>query len=88
MGETWGNISKRVIAKVIEENPDVDYKAFKKLLREAYPFGERAMFPYKAWCKAQKNALTQLYPNRLGKMNQMPQEGLFNQPPIIKYKCQ
>lgn len=76
-GDTWRDICKRVIGKVILENPNADYKTFKKLLREAYPFGERARFPYAVWCDQQKRTLKQLYPNRKGKMLEMPTEGLF-----------
>lgn len=77
MSETWGEISKRVISKVIEENPDVNYQTFKFLLRQAYPFGERKYFPYKAWCKQQKHTLNTLFPNRDGRMQRQPIEGLF-----------
>ena len=80
MSETWGEISKRVIAKVIEQNPDAEYKVFKKLLRDAYPFGRREHFPYKAWCKQQKHTLNTLFPNRDGRMIRQPEEGLFAPP--------
>lgn len=78
MSETWRDVAKRTIAKVIEQNPDADYKTFKKLLREAYPFGERKQFPYKVWLDRQKRTLNLLYPNRLGRMRIQPEEGLFN----------
>lgn len=78
---SWRNIAKRVIAKVINDNPNVDYKTFKKVLRDAYPFGERARYPYKVWCEQQKIAIEQLYPNRLGSMRIMPHEGLFKDLP-------
>lgn len=29
----------------------------KRALRDAYPFGDRSNWPYKAWCKAQRIAL-------------------------------
>lgn len=29
----------------------------KAALKDAYPFGERARWPYKAWCKAQREYL-------------------------------
>lgn len=44
--------SKEVIRQVVAENPGLDEAALRKKVSEAYPFGERAMFPYKAWLKA------------------------------------
>ena len=75
--ETWGDVSRRVIARVISENPNAEYKEMKKLLREAYPFGRREMFPYTAWCKAQKRALTTLFPEKMGVKKEVPNVGLF-----------
>lgn len=44
----WRNIARPIIAKIIAETEPS--KLRNKLLREAYPFGERAMWPYKVWC--------------------------------------
>lgn len=38
-----------IIARVLEETKGQDDKAVRKALREAYPFGEPAMLPYKTW---------------------------------------
>jgi len=75
---TWKQAAKATIAKVIKENPDADYKTFKKKLKEAYPFGEREHFPYKVWLECQRHTLNLLYPNRMGRMRIQPEEGLFN----------
>lgn len=50
MGKTWRDSAKPVIAEVIKANQGKPLKEIKKALREAYPFGERAMHPYKIWC--------------------------------------
>ena len=46
---TWRDIAKPIIAKVLYENAGCSEKQIRKALREAYPFGERAMWPYKVW---------------------------------------
>lgn len=52
---TWREDSNAVIHKAIielkEETPDID-ELFKRISREYYPFGERSMWPYKAWLSA------------------------------------
>ena len=44
----WRTISARIIAAVLAEHPD-DTPEQRKALRNAYPFGERAHYPYKIW---------------------------------------
>lgn len=52
---TWKEDAHHHIAKVVRENPGVtEEKALRKLISAAYPFGERRMYPYKAWCQAVK----------------------------------
>ena len=41
-----------MIRKVIADNHGVSDKVLKKKISEAYPFGERAMHPYKIWLSA------------------------------------
>lgn len=52
---TWRDDSNAVIHKAIAEigteTPDID-ELFKRISKEYYPFGERAMWPYKAWLDA------------------------------------
>ena len=56
MTQTWRQISAAHIAKVVHDNPDVvDEKELRKLISAAYPFGERAYYPYKAWLAAVKD---------------------------------
>ena len=49
---TWAQISGQVIAEVIKSNPGLSKAELRKLCNDAYPFGEKSMFPYKAWCKS------------------------------------
>lgn len=49
---SWYERSKEVVRQVVAENPDLDEAALRKKVSEAYPFGPRANFPYKAWLKA------------------------------------
>jgi hypothetical protein len=39
--------------------PEATFAERKKIIDAAYPFGERAMWPYKAWLKARKKYLAQ-----------------------------
>ena len=47
----WREISDEVIISVMSENQDLKGKDLRKKIREAYPFGERANWPYKMWLK-------------------------------------
>lgn len=50
MANSWRDKAAPIIAQVLKETAGQDEKTIKKALREAYPFGERAMHPYKIWC--------------------------------------
>ncbi len=45
----WRERCKPIIAKVIAENKHLGEKVLRKALYNAYPFGERKMYPYKVW---------------------------------------
>jgi hypothetical protein len=49
MSQTWRSIARPIIAETIKKVGTGDEKVLKKALREAYPFGERAYYPYKVW---------------------------------------
>ena len=54
----WARIARETVAEVAKSIPDdASLKDRKAILRAAYPFGERAYWPYKAWCKAQREYL-------------------------------
>lgn len=46
----WRKEAATVISKVIRQNPGAEPKELRKLIRAAYPFGERKYHPYKIWC--------------------------------------
>ena len=50
MTGSWRQSASPIIAKVIREHGTEDMKALRAALRDAYPFGERAYWPYKVWC--------------------------------------
>ena len=47
---TWREHARPIIAKVLADNKDKTEKEIKKALQLAYPYGQRAMHPYKIWC--------------------------------------
>ncbi|HZV56131.1 MAG TPA: hypothetical protein VFF89_00520 [Sphingobium sp.] len=59
----WSDIARQTISHVHATLPeDISFTARKKAIRAAYPFGERAYWPYKAWCKAVRNYLRRFDP--------------------------
>ena len=58
MAISWGDQAWSAIRRLDERLPkDISLKDRKAALKAAYPFGERAHWPYKAWCKAQREYL-------------------------------
>lgn len=54
----WSRIARETIGKVDAALPEgVLFKDRKAAVFAAYPFGERSYWPYKAWCKAQREYL-------------------------------
>lgn len=52
-----------VIALVHARLPeDMPFKERKKAIDDAYPFGEREYWPYRAWCKARRKYLNRYDP--------------------------
>lgn len=49
----WRSEARRVIREVLKDNPDNPRKS----VRAAYPFGERAHWPYKIWLEEIRRAL-------------------------------
>ena len=59
----WYLRSVAVIDETMRQLPKTATKVDAvKSLRDAYPFGERKMYPYKQWCKAQREALILWFP--------------------------
>ena len=49
MNNTWRDCARPIINKILEDNAGADEKTIRKALRDAYPFGQREMHPYKIW---------------------------------------
>ncbi len=47
---TWRQHCAPIIAKVIQDNPDLSGKALRAKINEVYPYGQRSLHPYKIWC--------------------------------------
>ena len=63
----WKDLSVAVITEVLREKkvaiwdvprlPTAEKELLRKLISEAYPFGERANHPYKMWLKTVKQVM-------------------------------
>jgi hypothetical protein len=49
---TWREQSLKIIRQIVADNPNATNAELRKIVSKAYPFGPRAMHPYKAWLKA------------------------------------
>lgn len=49
MDHSWRDIARPIIARVIAEVGRDDPQKLRQAIRNAYPFGERKHWPYKAW---------------------------------------
>lgn len=47
---TWREHCRPIIAKILADNKGKEEKEIRTALRNAYPYGQRAMHPYKIWC--------------------------------------
>ena len=47
--KSWRDIARPLIANTLKDNEGKTEKEIRKALKDAYPFGERAMHPYKIW---------------------------------------
>jgi len=48
----WSEKSRRICRQIAEDHPKATGKELRRLFRDAYPFGPRAYWPYKAWLTA------------------------------------
>lgn len=54
---TWRDRCRPLIAQTIQEHQDKDMKSVRKALREAYPWDQRSLHPYKIWCSEVRRQL-------------------------------
>jgi len=57
-GSNWRDHSREVIAVVTKEQGIENPDALEKAIRAAYPFGERAHWPYKIWLSEVRTHMT------------------------------
>lgn len=70
MAFSWYQAAKNVIAATHDDLPrDISFADRKKTIANAYPFGERRYFPYKAWLKAQREYLRRYDPKPAGPLH-------------------
>jgi len=50
VGKTWRDTARPIIAQVLADNTGKSELEIRRALREAYPWGERSLHPYKIWC--------------------------------------
>ena len=50
MAKTWRDSARPLIAKALDYSKGKSEQEIRKALRDAYPWGERRMHPYKIWC--------------------------------------
>lgn len=64
----WSDIARQTIARVAATIPETaTFKERKAAIDAAYPFGPRAYWPHKAWCKARRNYLSAYDPKAIAK---------------------
>jgi len=54
---TWRDRCRPLIARVIREHEGEEIRVVRKALREAYPWGQRSLHPYKIWCSEVRRQL-------------------------------
>ncbi len=78
----WRDKSRRIIAeRIVEaEKQGMDLAGMKKHISSAYPFGERAMHPYKIWCSEVKLQTKRFAPKPKTEIVEWPwkEEGFLN----------
>lgn len=52
--------------------PSIGFKARRAAIRDAYPFGSREHYPYKAWLKAQRAYLARYSDKPAGPLDARP----------------
>jgi len=67
--KTWRDLARPIIAKVLADNKGKTEKEIRKALRDSYPWGQRAMHPYKIWCDEIKRQRGQKPPLKNNKPN-------------------
>lgn len=82
----WSDAARRAIAQAHLTVPaDATLTERKRIIDDAYPFGERSMWPYKAWLKARKAYLVKYGygpPLPLTALEMLPRDPVTGRPVI------
>jgi hypothetical protein len=79
---TWQEEAARIIAELDAKLPiDMPLKERRKAVRDANPWGRQRSWPYKAWCRAQREYLGRFIPadEKLKKLPLTPLELMIEQ---------
>jgi hypothetical protein len=76
-GHTWRDHAGPIIAAVLVETVGQPETVIRKALRDAYPFGERAWWPYKVWCDEVRRQRGKRKKKRAAKNDQDNQLSMF-----------
>lgn len=85
---SWSDIARATIAKVAATLPDdMPLQERKAAIDAAYPFGPRAYWPYKAWCKVRRAYLERfglkpLHPPQPTALDLLPRDPTTGRPVI------
>ncbi len=78
---TWRDRCAPIIQQVLCQTKGQTEREIRKALREAYPFGERVMWPYKVWLdeiKRQRGLKPAVHTGRLATRDCEGQQFLFD----------
>ena len=78
MSKTWRECARPIIAQVLADNKDKSEKDIRMALRDAYPWGVRAMHPYKIGCDEIKVQMKTKPPKPSKQYKNPDQNELFN----------
>ena len=59
--QTWREIARPIVRRVIEEHRGEPPEKIKRALRDAYPFGTRNYYPYRVWLEEVRRELESQY---------------------------
>jgi len=81
---SWRDNARPLIARILKETEGKSEREIRKALRDGYPWGPRAMHPYKIWCdEVRRQRGRFLLGPRGGKLLSVPddpkQMGLFDE---------
>ena len=73
----WRKTARAIIREVLEQTRGQPEKDVRRAIRQAYPFGERAMHPYKIWLDEVQRQLGTKKPKHTCPENNPNQLSLF-----------